>query len=89
MRVDYAERKAELATRAQIDRARVTLKIYEIKGIVAPDPAQGRAASLRPIAAALLGVAGPMAGRARIARWLRIANIALIALRVVRDWRRR
>jgi hypothetical protein len=87
--VNLADRKALLAARSELDRARVMLSVYEIRAIFAPAPDDDRVARLRPAAAMLVGLAGPFAGRARVARWLRIASLALAIVRIARDWRGR
>ena len=76
-----AERKALLATRAELDRQRVMLAVHEVKAIVSPSSVADRAESARPLAATLLTLLGPFAGAHRL--------VALAALRVVRasDWR--
>ena len=81
------DRKALLAARAALDRARLTLVVHEIKAIVAPSASAARIAQLRPTAAMLIAVAGPLFGVRRLSRFLRLASIALFALRVVRSWR--
>jgi hypothetical protein len=86
---NLADRKALLATRAEFDRARVMFNVYEIKAILAPATEDDRVARLRPAAAMLAGLAGSFAGRARVVRWLRIASLALAAIRIARDWRGR
>ena len=83
-RVDLIERKALLVTRAELDRARILLAIREIRAIVAPVSAAGRAARYRPAAAMLMGALGPTVGTSRLGNWLRIAWIALAALRLFR-----
>ena len=88
-RADRAERKALLATRAELDRTRVMLAVHEIKAIVSPVSDVDRVGSARPLAAMLVGLVGPLAGATRLARWLRVASLALIALRIARDWRGR
>jgi hypothetical protein len=82
-----AERKALLATRAELDRARITLSVRQIRAIVAPAPAADRVTRLRPAAALLSGLVGSFAGAPRLARWLRVAAFALAALRIVRNWK--
>ena len=82
-----AERKALLATRAELDRARITVTLRQIKSVVAPAPDTGRAARLKPTAAVLTGILGSIAGASRLGRWLRIASFALAAVRVMRTWR--
>jgi hypothetical protein len=81
------DRKALLAARAALDRARLTLALHEIKVIIAPPPSAERIAQLRPTAAMLVAVAGPFFGFRRVARFLRLASIGLFALRVARAWR--
>ena len=81
---DLVERKALLVTRAELDRARILLSIREIRAIVAPVSAAERATRYRPAAAMLMGVLGPTVGTSRIGNWLRIAWIALAALRLFR-----
>ena len=88
-RADHGERKALLATRAEFDRARLTLAVHEIKAIVSPRSEADRVGSARTLAATLVALLGPFAGAPRLARWLRIASLALVAMRVARDWRGR
>ena len=86
-RADRAERKALLTTRAALDRARLTLAVHEIKAIVSPRSDADRVGSARPLAAMLVNLLGPLAGAPRLARWLRVASLALVALRIARNWR--
>lgn len=86
-RFDLAERKAQLVTRAELDRVRIMLAVRDIKAIAAPASAVERAARYRPAAAMLMGVLGPAMGTSRIGGWLRIAWIALAALRIARSWK--
>jgi hypothetical protein len=82
-----AEKKALLATRAELDRARVMLAVHEIKTIVAPGADADRLAGTRPLASMFVRIGGPIFGTVRLGRWLRIASIALFALRIVRGWK--
>jgi hypothetical protein len=82
-----AERKALLATRAELDRARISLTVRQIRTIVAPAPPADRVGRLRPAAGFLTAIVGAAAGAPRLARWLRFATFALAAVRVVRNWR--
>jgi hypothetical protein len=84
-----AERKALLATRAEFDRQRLALAVHEIKMIVSPSSVADRVAGARPLAATLVTLMGPIAGAHRLARWLRYASFALMALRLARSWRDR
>jgi len=84
---NFADRKALLATRAEVDRMRLALAVHEIKTIVAPPSSADHVRSARPLAAMLVSLLGPMAGATRLARWLRFASIGLTALRIARNWR--
>jgi hypothetical protein len=86
-RVELAEKKALLTVRAELDRARVLLATREIRAVVAPGSEADRATRYRPVASMLIGVLGPSLGTSRFGRWLRVAGIALAAIRVVRSWR--
>ena len=86
-RADLVERKALLVTRAELDRARVMLAARELRAIVAPVSSAERATRYRPVSAMLMGVLGPTVGTSRLGSWLRIAWIALAALRVLRTLR--
>jgi MFS superfamily sulfate permease-like transporter len=82
-----ADRRTLLAARAELDRARVTLALHEVRAIVLPPQTATRAASARPAAAMLIGLIAPAIGTSRLGRWLRVASWALAAWRVVRNWR--
>jgi hypothetical protein len=86
--VARAERKALLATRAELDRHRVLLSVLEVKAVVAPSTVADRAESIRPFASIILSILGPFAGMRRLSRWLRYASFGMTALRIARDWRR-
>ena len=82
-----AERKALLATRAEFDRQRVMLAAHEIKAIVMPSSVADRVKNARPLAAELVSLTGSLIGAHRLARWLRVASFALVAVRLARYWR--
>jgi hypothetical protein len=84
---EIADRRALLATRAELDRTRVTLCIHEVKAIIIPPPDRARAAAWRPTISMLVGLAAPVVGVSRLGRWLRIASWTLAAWRVARNWR--
>lgn len=86
-RVELAERKGLLATRAELDRARITLAMREIGSVVAPQSVDERASRYRPVAAMLVGVLGPSVGASRVTRWLKVAWWALAAIRIARSWK--
>jgi hypothetical protein len=84
---DIAERKALLATRAELDRVRLTIAVYEVKSIVRPPRSAARLAAVRPIAISLVGFLVPVIGFRRFRRWIKIGSMALTILRVIYNWR--
>jgi hypothetical protein len=82
------ERKALLVTRCELDRVRVTLAVHGIRAIVAPAPSTESLTRAKPMAAMLVGLAGPLLGMPRLARWLRVGTLALAAYRIARSWGR-
>jgi hypothetical protein len=62
--------------------------VHEIRGRIAPRASGERVAGIRPIAAMIVRVVAPLLGVAKLARWLRIASIAMVCARIVHDWRR-
>ena len=89
VRDEIANRKALLAARAELDRARVTLAMLDVKAIVFPAPGAAHAGVVRPAAAMLVGLIAPALGMSRFRRWLRIASWGVAAWRVARNWRAR
>ena len=85
-RAGLAERRAQLVTRAHIDRARLSLAVHQVHAIVFPAPDPARSPRLRPAAAAVVGLALPLLGLTRFARLVRIASYALTAYRIARNW---
>lgn len=84
---DIADRKALLMAHAELDRSKVSLAVMEIRAIVAPEPAAERLARMRPGVATVLSLVAPMLGANRVTRLLRFTSIALMALRVARNWK--
>ena len=84
---DISERKAQLVTRAELDRARIMLAMRDVRAIAAPASAGERATRYRPAAAMLMSVLGPAMGTSRVGSWLRIAWISLAVLRIARSWK--
>ncbi len=82
-----AERKAQLATRAALERMRLTLALHSVRTALMPPPSP-TAAYRRPLVAILIGIAAKRVGSATLRRWLRIASVATIAYRIVNSFRR-
>lgn len=85
---DYAHRKALLATRASLDRMRLTLGLREVQAAISPPRSPESIARSRGTASTLMGFALPFVGTRRLSHWLRVATLALTAFRIVRHWRR-
>jgi hypothetical protein len=86
-RTALAEKKALLAARAELDRARILLASREIKAVVMPRSTADRASSLKPAAAMLIGFLGPAFGSRRVAIGLRVIWLAITAFRIARRWK--
>ena len=78
-RAEIASRRSLLAARAELDRARVTLALHDVKSIVVPSPSPAHAGFVRP--------ARRDAGRPDRARGGNVALQALAARRVLRPRR--
>ena len=85
--IRIADRRSLLAARAELDRARVTLALHDVRSIVIPPPSGARSAAVRPAVAMLVRFLGPAIGMSRFGRWLRVASWALAAWRIARNWR--
>jgi hypothetical protein len=86
-RTALAERKALLVARTELDRMRLTAAARDVQSLVLPHRGGG-GAERRASAAMLIGVAAPVLGMPRLARWLRATTLALTIYRIVRQWRR-
>jgi hypothetical protein len=84
-----AERKALLATRAELDRARLGFAWREARQLVSPAPSPEARMRFHGPAVLLVGTVLPLVGSRRLGRWLRVASIVLVGYRVLRNWRRR
>ena len=84
-----ADRKALLVTRAELDRTRMSIALHDVRAIVRPPPDPARSAAFRPTAAMIVGVAAPILGMNRFARWVRFASLGLAAYRIASSWRKR
>lgn len=78
-----AERKAQLATRAALERMRLTLALHSARTALMPPPAR-ESAFRRPLVAILIGIAAKRVGSATLRRWLRIASLATVVYRIAR-----
>ena len=86
-RIALADRKALLMTRAELDRARVTLAVHQIKSIVVPAPLHTGAGGARSAAAIFVNVIAPLLGAPRLTRVLRFVSIIMMVSRIARKWK--
>ena len=84
--VATAERKALLATRAELDRVRFTAAAHDVQAFVAPRRGEGGAG--RGTASLLVGVAAPVLGAAAPCALAAHRLDGLTVYRMVRGWRR-
>jgi len=83
-----AQRKALLASRAELERMQLAISVHQLRERIAPSR-RTRPHGARPgvIAAAVVGIGLPLLGRARLSRTLRGVSIAISAWRLLRNWR--
>ena len=81
-----ADRKGLLIARAELDRSKVSLAILEVRSILSPEPGE-RMAGVRPAVAVAMNLVAPLLGYPRIARLLRFTSMALLVLRIARNWK--
>jgi hypothetical protein len=86
-RLARAERKAYLVARGELDRAKITLAVHEVRAVLVPPASPERIARLRPAAKVLVALAAPLFGFRRLSRLLRLVSLGLLAARVARAWR--
>lgn len=86
-RTAIAERKALLATRAELDRLRVTIAARDVRTIVKPIASAESLIRSRPMATLLVALGGQLLGLPRLARWVRIGSLLLAGWRILRSWR--
>ncbi|MGZ8203392.1 MAG: hypothetical protein ACXWUB_09090 [Burkholderiales bacterium] len=84
---NIAERKAQLATRAALERMRFALALHAARTALLPPPMH-EAAFRRPLVAILIGIAAKRVGSTKLRRWLRIASLAMVAYRIARSFQR-
>jgi len=82
-----AERKALLIARLQLQRMETALRVNELRELLRPRRMIGGAISQPAAFIALIDTVAPLFGLRRFARWTRVATLALVALRIVRNWR--
>ncbi len=84
---DYAERKAFLVLKADLDRLQFRIAVRQVRNIVLPPVAPERAVWAAPLAGTLVGLALPLVGKQRLTSLVRTLSIALTVYRVIRNWR--
>ena len=84
---EYAERKALLVLKSDLDRIRLTIAVRQVRAIFAPPVAPERAVWAAPLAGTLVGLALPLVGTQRLTFMVRTLSIALTAYRAIRNWR--
>lgn len=84
---DYAERKAFLILKSDLDRIRLTIAVRQVRAIFAPPVAPERAVWAAPLAGTLVGLALPLVGTQRLTVVVRTLSVAMTVYRAIRNWR--
>jgi hypothetical protein len=89
-REDLAARKELLMAQADLTRIQLALAWHDLTGSIFPST-ETMSSYFVPsgkTAAFLVGIAAPLVGRSRFARWLRYGSIAMAIVRAARSLRR-
>ena len=86
---DLAARKALLVSQAELERVKLALALHDIRSIVMPRRDPARATKYHSLALRALGLAAPLLGLDRTARFVRGISLGLTAVRIARNWRQR
>lgn len=84
---DYADRKALLVLKSDLDRIRFTLAVRQVRTVLNPPVSAERATWAAPVAGTLVGLALPLVGKQRLTVIVRSLSIAITVYRAVRSWR--
>jgi MFS superfamily sulfate permease-like transporter len=85
-----ARRKSLLVAQSHLHRLQARMAWHEVSNVVSPPRAPpDRGDRARSIAATLMALAIPVVGLARLGRIMRVLSVSVMAMRVVRAFRRR
>ena len=82
-----ARRKELLLARLQLQRMETTLRAAELRDALRATSLLGGAIARPAALVGLIDTIAPLFGLRRVARWTRLAAVALVALRILRNWR--
>jgi hypothetical protein len=82
-----AQRKQLLLARVQLQRLETTLRAAELRDALRPKSLIGVGIAQPAALIALFDAVAPLFGLRRLARWARLAVVALAAFRIARNWR--
>jgi len=83
---EYAQRKALLIAKADLERLKFRYAIKEIKHTIHPPSEAGRAKWVSPVANTIMVLALPALGTQRISQILRMVSTGLLAYRFFSKW---
>ena len=81
------ERKALLVARLQLQRMEIVLRATELREAIRPASLIGGAVAQPAALIAIFDAIAPILGLRKWSRWVRAGSVALMALRIMRNWR--
>lgn len=83
---EYAQRKALLIAKADLERLKLRYAVKEIKHTIQPPSHAAPAKWVQPVATTVMTLALPSFGTQRIHHILQVASTALLAYRIFNKW---
>jgi hypothetical protein len=86
---ELAERKQLLLAQLQLQRMETALHAAELREAMRPANMFGGAIARPAAVIGVVNMVAPLLGLRRFARWVRAGTVALVAYRILREWRSR
>jgi len=84
-----ADRKRLLVTRLQLQRMELSLRTSELREALRPANVIGGTFAQPAALVAIVQTIAPLFGMRRLARWTRLGAVAMVLVRILRNWRGR
>jgi hypothetical protein len=86
---ELADRKQLLVTRLQLQRMELSLRASELRESVRPANVIGGTFAQPAALVAIIETIAPIFGLRRLVRWTRVGAVAMVVIRILRNWRTR
>jgi hypothetical protein len=82
-----ADRKRLLVTRLQLQRMELSLRAANLRDALRPANVIGGTFAQPAALVAIVETIAPLFGMRRLARWTRLGAVAMVLVRILRNWR--